>query len=61
MKHRWLEYHVSFSARSFWLRLFGYGPFLKRDRILSFSERYGYQRVYRFGRWSISWLKPIWQ
>lgn len=59
--HRWLESYFSLEHRSFWFRLFGYGPFLKRDKILTFSERYGYQRVYRVGRWSLTWLTPIWK
>ena len=42
----------------FWFRLFGRGPHVARDRGVYFSERYGYRKVLRIGRWSFEWLLP---
>ena len=44
-----------------WFRLFGYGPHIERDRMALFSERYGYRKVYRLGRWSFEWIdiRPV--
>lgn len=58
MKHRWLEY--AFFSEGFWVRAFGYGPFIRKDRMVLFSERYGYRKVWRLGRWSFEWLQPLW-
>lgn len=33
---------------------FGWGFGIERDRPRYFSERYGYRRVYRLGRWSLT-------
>ena len=52
----WLAY--CFFHAGFWIRVFGYGPFIRRDREVYFSERYGYRKVWRIGRWSFEWLKP---
>jgi hypothetical protein len=40
----------------FYFRLLGYGLSVERDRRPSFSERYGYKRVWRIGRWAIEVL-----
>lgn len=39
-----------------WFRVYGYGPHIARDRMVLFSERYGYRKVFRIGRWSFEWL-----
>lgn len=44
----------------FWWRpLGGRGICIERDRVALFSERNGYRKVYRFGRWSLEWLEAI--
>ena len=48
--HRW--------KRGFWFRLYGYGPHIARDRLVLFSERYGFRKIWRLGRWSFEWLRP---
>jgi hypothetical protein len=40
----------------FWIRIFGRGVRVERDARLLFSERYGYTRALRIGRWSVRWL-----
>jgi len=42
----------------FWFRIFGCGLAIGKDRPVLFSERYGYQKVFRLGRWSVHALKP---
>ena len=45
----------------FWIRVFGRGISVA-DKIKNpplFSERYGYVRVLRFGKWGIKWLKKL--
>lgn len=39
-----------------WRPLGGRGIHIARDRMRLFSERYGYRRVYRIGRWSLEFL-----
>lgn len=56
MKQRLLA--SCFFSEGFWVRIFGYGPFIRRDRTVLFGERYGYRKVCRFGRWSFEWLRP---
>lgn len=43
-----------------WFRIFGYGLCGKdlTRHFLLFSERNGYTKTYRFGKWSITILKP---
>jgi hypothetical protein len=44
----------------FWFRIFGYGLSCA-DKVLNpplFSERYGYRRVLRVGRWGFEFLRP---
>lgn len=41
----------------FYFRIAGYGLSVERDMPALFSERYGYRRVLRFGRWAIQWLR----
>jgi len=45
----------------FWIRIFGYGIGVsdKTKHPPLFSERYGYRRVLRFGKYGIKWLKKI--
>lgn len=40
-----------------WFRVHGRGPHIARDRLKLFSERYGYRKVWRLGRWSFEWLE----
>lgn len=40
------------------LRVRGYGFALHRDMRVGFSERNGYRRVYRIGRWALQFLTP---
>lgn len=42
----------------FYFRLLGYGLSVQRDRPVLFSERNGYKRVLRIGRWAFEVLKP---
>lgn len=41
-----------------WIRVLGYGPHVQLDRPVYFSERYGYRKILRIGRWSFQWLRP---
>ena len=43
-----------------WFRIFGYGLSIKNMDIhrLLFSERLGYTKTLRIGKWSIKWLNP---
>jgi len=44
----------------FWFRLFGRGLSVS-DKIKNpplFSERYGYRKILRFGKWGIEYLRP---
>lgn len=43
-----------------WFRLFGYGIYWRDSHKtrLSFSERYGYVKVFRIGRLAIRFLTP---
>lgn len=49
-----------FTPSSGWFRVFGYGLAWHNRNIHPplFSERYGYRKVLRLGRWSIEQLKP---
>jgi hypothetical protein len=40
----------------FYFRVFGYGLSIDSNRRVSFSERYGYRKVLRIGRWAIEVL-----
>ena len=42
----------------FWIRILGYGISVtnKDKHSPLFSERYGYRRVFRIGKWGIKWL-----
>ena len=51
-------FYCAFFREGFFIRVFGYGPFLRLDRMVLFSERYGYRKVFRLGRWSFEWLVP---
>ena len=42
----------------FYFRVMGYGLAIDRDMRRGFSERNGYQKVYRLGRWALQLLKP---
>lgn len=46
----------AFWPKGFWIRVYGCGPHVARDRMVLFSERYGYRKVFRLGRWSFEWL-----
>lgn len=39
-----------------YFRIGGYGLAFERDMTPLFSERNGYRRVWRIGRWAIQWL-----
>lgn len=41
----------------FFLRVCGVGLQIEKNRPLLFSERIGFRRVYRLGRWSLEFLK----
>lgn len=41
----------------FYFRVLGYGLSVQRNRPVLFSERNGYKRVLRIGRWAVEWLK----
>lgn len=43
--------------KGFYFRVFGYGLSVQRDREVYFSERYGYKKVWRLGRWAIEFLR----
>ena len=45
-----------FWPKGFWIRVYGYGPMVAIDRMVLFSERYGYRRIFRLGRISFEWL-----
>jgi hypothetical protein len=51
-------YGIIVPWRGFWFRFFGYGPYVMRDKMVLFSERYGYRKVLRIGRWAFEWLRP---
>lgn len=38
---------------------FGFRVYISNDKPVLFSERYGYTKVYRLGRWAVEarWLK----
>jgi hypothetical protein len=40
----------------FYFRVLGYGLSIDGNRRVGFSERYGYRKVLRIGRWAIEWL-----
>ena len=42
----------------FWFRLFGRGLSIS-DHPPMFSERYGYRKVVRIGKWGIKYLKAV--
>jgi len=54
MKRTFLVRHES----GFYFRIVGYGLSIDSNRRVGFSERYGYRRVLRIGRWAIEWLTP---
>jgi hypothetical protein len=39
-------------------RVRGWGFAVEKDYPRYFSERNGFRRVYRLGRWSLEWLTP---
>lgn len=41
----------------FYFRICGYGLSVQLDVPVFFSERNGYRRVLRVGRWAIEWLR----
>jgi len=41
----------------FYLRVFGYGIAFDRDLPILFSERNGYRKLWRVGRYSLQWLR----
>jgi len=53
--------HVYFDDGIFWIRLFGKGISVvdKKKYPPLFSERFGYRKVVRIGKWGIEWLKQI--
>ena len=54
-----ISYH--FSKLGFWIRIpkRGHGITVMWDGWLPFSERYGYHKVFRIGRFRIKHLPPI--
>lgn len=42
----------------FYFRVLGYGLSFTKNFPVMFSERYGYCRVLRIGRWAVRWLTP---
>jgi len=48
-----------FYKSGFWLRIGKRGISFAIDRPKLFSERYGYNKVYRLGRLSFKWLPPL--
>lgn len=49
-------FYVSHRA-GFYFRICGYGLAFTKDQRPLFSERMGYRKVLRIGRWAIQWLK----
>jgi hypothetical protein len=49
---------VTIWRRGGWFRIFGYGLWFGIDHQPLFSERYGFDRVYRIGRLAVKVLKP---
>ena len=50
----WVSAH---SKKSSWFRLFGRGLMWKHiDNGLRFSERYGYKKYLRIGKWIVEYL-----
>lgn len=43
----------------FYFRILGYGLCVDRDMPVLFSERNGYRKVNRFGRWAFQWLRRV--
>lgn len=50
-------FYVSHS-HGFYFLIFGYGLAFAKDTRPLFSERNGYRKVLRIGRWAIECLKP---
>lgn len=53
------RFSISISRWCFWIRFFGYGPWLAIDdgEPPSFNERAGHRRVYRFAGLKFQWLR----
>lgn len=54
--------HYYYKNRSGWFRIFGFGLALKDTTMheLTFSERYGYAKGIKIGKWYIKYLpKPL--
>ena len=45
-------------ADGMYFRVNGYGMAFQRDMPRLFSERNGFRRVFRVGRWSLEFLTP---
>jgi hypothetical protein len=43
----------------FYFRVLGYGLAVERDMPMLFSERNGYRRALRIGRWAAQMLTPL--
>jgi len=60
MENKWVKKPICgiFSLSMGWVRIFGYGIAWKnlRQHSLIFSERYGYVKTVRIGRFSFKWL-----
>lgn len=50
-------FRVSMRSTGIWFRLFGKGFSIDRDMPTLFSERYGFRKVRRWGRWSFEVLR----
>jgi hypothetical protein len=50
--------YAMFWGSGFWFRVLGYGLWFGLDHEPLFSERYGFQRVYRIRRLAIKVLTP---
>lgn len=46
------------TRHGFYFRIMGWGIAVGRDRKPRFSERYGYRKVLRLGRWDAMLLTP---
>lgn len=59
----WLDPSVVWSSYDggFWIRILGRGISIsnKEKHPPLFSERNGYRKVLRIGKWGIEWLKAI--
>jgi hypothetical protein len=49
-KGRWIFRFWRWGCR---VHVFGHGFYIGMDRPVYFSERYGHERVRRFGRWAL--------